>query len=329
MSPGLFCEIVGAKSESRICCSVQDSKLYHLHHGSPIVQQANPGPSKSLREILETHRLSHRMQLVLAYIVARSFWQYYDSPWMNTKWSSDTIHFLHEQRAEDGGIDAIKQTALFAYKPYFVIKFSDNVDGIFMEYCDSHSIIYPYPRLLSLCILLLEIGRGQSLSVAETGQIGADLNKKWTIAERLVKQRRSYGVFDYPQYRKVVASLLDRKLFDNCAISEDNTEDVNVAMRKAAIYKVAVAPLEKVLKTLDFSDDMYKLDPMDERLMLDASSPQTARGIHANKNVSAPGQDDQTNRHRSQGQRDVTSSTFGNHTVIYQGDVYYHSPGRQ
>lgn len=322
--PGLFCEIVGAKLESRICCHVQNSKLYHLHHGSPIIQHAIPGPSKSLEEIMKTHRFSHRMKLVLAYIVARSFWQYYDSPWMNTKWSSDTIHFLPEPRGDDSGISAIRETVLFAYKPYFVIKFVDKNDG-FMEYCDKHSIIYPYPRVLSLCIILLEIGRGQSLSVEETGYIGADLNRKWTLAKQLVNQQKSYDVFDYPRYHKVVASLLNRKLFDDCAISDNNAEDVNVSMRKATIYKVAVAPLEKILETLEFADDMYKLDPMDENPTPDVATAHTKQGTCISKSASVQGWDGLMNRH----QRDFTSNTLGSYNIIYQGDFYYNSPGRQ
>ncbi|KAL6904706.1 hypothetical protein GGI43DRAFT_397898 [Trichoderma evansii] len=321
--PGSLCEIVRAKLHSRICCHVQDSTLYQLHEGFPITQGANPGPSTSLREILKTHRLSNKMKLVLAYIIARSFWQYYDSPWMNTKWSSDTIHFLPEQNVEDNGIDNREQPVFFAYKPYFVIKFSDNSDG-FMEYCDEPSIIYRYPRVLSLCIILLGIGRGQSLSVEETGQIGADLNKNWNLTQRLVGQPKSYGEFDYPSYHEIITNLLDRKPFDNCAVSKNKSKDVDVAKRKARIYEVAVAPLKDLLKGLNFADDMYKLDPINSighDLIPNVPVPQMAQDIYGNRGESARGRDDSINQ-LPDGQRGVTGNEFGSDTIIFQGDIY-------
>lgn len=285
-----------------------------MHNGSPISQHADSGPSKSLKDILNTHRLSDRMKLVLACIVARSFWQYYDSPWMNTKWSSDTIHFLPERRFKDGGIDAMEQAVFFASKPYFVITFADNSDG-FMEYCAGYSVIYRYPRLLSLCIILLEIGRGQCLSVEETGLIVTDLNKYWNLAKQLVDRPKSYGGLEYSRYYNVAANLLNQKLF--------NTEDVDVTMRKAAIYQYVVAPLEELLQMLGFAGDMEKLDPIDPigyGTIPSVPAPQTAQGNYSDEAKSARWQKNLA------GQRGVTGNKFGNRTVIHQGDNHYYLP---
>lgn len=264
ISPGSLCGLVTAKLGSRICCRVQDPELHQLHDGSPIVQQVDPGPSISLRGILQTHRLSNRMKLVLAYIISRSFWQYYDSPWMGTKWTSDSIHFLREPVVDDDVPD-VERGGLYASSPYFVVEFSGEENDEFVEYCDSFSVIYRYPRLLALCILLLEIGRGESLSLEDHGSTEANLNATWTLAKRLADKNKAWGDFDYPDYRKAVLNCLSRKLFEESSTTDQTRPEMDIFTRKAVVYKTVVQPLEKLLKLLGFSDKMKTLDPIDSR----------------------------------------------------------------
>ncbi|KAL7789840.1 hypothetical protein V8C37DRAFT_385885 [Trichoderma ceciliae] len=289
--PGSFCGMIGAKLGSRIRCRVDNSKLHQLYRGSPIAQHAAPGPSISLGDILSTHRLSNRMKLSLAYIIASSFWQYYDSPWMNTRWSSDTIHFLPESRAGDHNIDIIEQAVCYAHKPYFVINLSDT-DGTFAEYCDSFSVIHRYPRIIALAILLLEVGRGQSLHIEETGLIEADLNKNWELARRLVKTSKWWSEFDYPIYQEAIATILDEKVFGDCSIAGHNAVGVNKALRKAIIYDAVVAPLRNLIDLLGFSESIYSVGPMDATsqgpiLSIPAPTPlrQSAQDEHMNKSA--------------------------------------------
>lgn len=210
------------------------------------------------------------MKLVLAYIIARSFWQYYDSPWMNSKWSSDTVHFLPERHAseDDGGEDAGYSSDgkdLYASKPYYVVEFADE-PGVFMEYCDAYSVIYRYPRILALCIMLLEIGRGESLSIDESLSIEAALNKNWNLAKRLVDKPRAWGDFDYVEYRKVVSQCLNRKLFDDVGqVDADTQPGFDIVSRKAVLYECVVSPLENLLKVLGFWDNLYDMAPIDPR----------------------------------------------------------------
>jgi hypothetical protein len=42
-------------------------------------------PGISLANILELYHLTAKMKLALAYILALSVWQYYDSDWMKTR----------------------------------------------------------------------------------------------------------------------------------------------------------------------------------------------------------------------------------------------------
>lgn len=47
--------------------------------------------------LLKMTHLSNKGKVALAYILARSAWQYYDSPWMMTPWTHDTICLLSER----------------------------------------------------------------------------------------------------------------------------------------------------------------------------------------------------------------------------------------
>lgn len=264
-APGSLCALVRPRPGARICCWVRDLELQQLHDASPIAQHATSGPSLSLRSILETHRLSNRMKLVLGYIISRSFWQYYDSPWMNIRWSSDTIHFFSEMRpylneAGDWNMD-VKDTALYASRPYYVVDFDDDT-GRFLEYCDEYSVIFRYPRLLALSMMLLEIGRGECLSIGTT-TIGAGLNKNWDLAQQLLARPKAWGDFDYPDFRHAISNCLDRTLFEDAG--RDADDDLAVTNRKAALHEYVVLPLERLLKNLGYWDELYDVGPIESQ----------------------------------------------------------------
>ncbi|KAL0943204.1 putative subtilisin [Colletotrichum truncatum] len=255
--PDEFCRLVKTRLGSRICCRVQDSELHQLYDGLPVIDHIDSGPSVSLRRVLEIGRLSNRMKLVLAYIVARSFWQYYDSPWMDSPWSSESIHFLPELLVE-GENDIQPNVAIYASKPYFAVQFEQSA-GESVEYCNNFGVIFRYPRLLALCIILLEIGRGQSLSTEDLGSVEANLNATWTLAKRLTSKNRTWGDFDYPHYRQAILSCLHYKSSEQ----EGATVEADVFVRKAAIHNAVVRPLEKLLNELGFAGDLNIMDPID------------------------------------------------------------------
>lgn len=254
--PEEFCGLVKTKWASRICCRVQDSELHQLYDGLPLIENVDSGPSLSLRKLLEIGRLSNRMKMVLAFIVARSFWQYYDSPWMDSPWSSDSIHFLPELVVGDEHDQP--SVALYASKPYFAVHFQQHA-GESVEYCSGFGVVYRYPRLLALCVILLEIGRGQSLTTEDLGSVEANLNANWTLAKQLTNKNRTWGDFDYPHYRQAVLGCLNYTYLEQAGASVET----NVFARKAAVYEAVVQPLEKLIDELGFAENMHIMDPVD------------------------------------------------------------------
>ncbi len=225
--------------------------LHQLHEGFPISQHVAPRPSVSLGRVLETHRLSNKMKLVLSCIVARSFWQYYDSHWMSSPWTSDLIHFLVEAPPNE---HSDSTSGIFACRPYVVVDFNTPANSS-PEYSGSYSLIYRYPRLLALCLILIEIGRGSKLNIDAGTSLDATINRQWEVARRIAEDPKPWGDFDYPDYRAVVRRCLQSKTF--------NAQDI--AERRRILYETVIQPLEQMVKLLGYSDAMETIEPIDSR----------------------------------------------------------------
>lgn len=81
---GQFCNLIRLEANSRICLTIQDGRLQKSGF-EPLKQMVEYVPGISLANILELYHLTAKMKLALAYILALSVWQYYDSDWMKTR----------------------------------------------------------------------------------------------------------------------------------------------------------------------------------------------------------------------------------------------------
>ncbi|KAI8281719.1 putative subtilisin [Colletotrichum sp. SAR 10_98] len=262
VKPDEFCNLFASKVGSRICCHIQDSELHRLRRGLEITQNVKAGDSLLLRDLFSLGRLSNQMKLRLAYIVAKSFWQYYDSPWMGSSWTSDSVHFLRESLT---GYNHPRGD-IYASKPYFAVD-SKELDSESIEYCDEPGVVFPYPRLLSLCIILLEIGRGQALAIEDKGSLVANLNERWHLAKRLMRQLKGRHGFDYVDYQEAIASCLNNTTWEQ----DSDSVETDAFARKAVIHDVIVQPLEKLLEKC-FSDTQHAVGPVDQSSALSESA---------------------------------------------------------
>jgi hypothetical protein len=155
---GRICDLLSLKLDCRLCFAIKDQKLWESDDLMPLERLLEEAPSISLSAVLERYSLTPKMKVALAYILARSVWQFYDSDWMKTKWTSETIEFIRECKPSND----CEPECLYAWKPYFSIKFSED-DSEFPEYSDADGKIHRYPRVLALGIILVEIGLGVQL----------------------------------------------------------------------------------------------------------------------------------------------------------------------
>ena len=227
----------------------------------------------SLRSVLSFYRLTGKMRLVLAYILAHSTWRYYDSDWMRARWSTDTIHFAKEHSADR------RYTRIYACKPCFSVNIPISEDDV-VEFYDGF-VAHKYPRVLALGILLVDIGRDHPLqderySFEELQQrINSDCaigintinrDKHWPFLGGLSSAVRT-------KYKEITQACFDKRLFVGKLVEDynsgrakfktDQTVDQNVEERRSILQKRIVAPLESLLEELDWTRALHELEPLE------------------------------------------------------------------
>lgn len=152
------------------------------------------------------------MKGALAYIVAQSVWQFYESDWMNTRWNSDTIQFIPGVRSDDS--EAETQNGIFAWKPYLSVRFGEK-DPDFGDCSAAGSgEIHRYPRIRALGVMLVEIGMGISLeNLVQEGSETAKRNKVWSEAKKHSDSKKPWPKFRFPSYRTAVKHCLEPENF--------------------------------------------------------------------------------------------------------------------
>ncbi|KAF2786666.1 subtilisin-like protein, partial [Melanomma pulvis-pyrius CBS 109.77] len=262
---GNFCDLISLNENSRLCLTIQRDGLFK---GRPdqLKQIVENEPGISLSKLLDTHRLSMEMKGILAYIVAQSVWQFYESDWMNTRWNSDTIQFIPGVNLDS---EAATQNGIFAWKPYFSVHFGEE-DPDFSD-CSAFGSgdIHQYPRIRALGVMLVEIGIGKSLeSHVQEGSEIAKRNKVWVAAKRYSDSKKPWPGFPFAPYRTAVEHCLEP---DNFALRPRTAEVTNAQVeeeaetlrkRRKVLYEKVVSPLENLVKVCGWIDDPSAIGPV-------------------------------------------------------------------
>lgn len=266
---GQFCSLIGLGADWRLCLSIQDGEL--LHCFEPLKQIVEHVPGISLAKILSNYYLTARMKLVLAYIIAYSVWQYYDSDWMKTKWTSETIQFMRESNTSGD------QSKLFTWKPYLSVHSNDE-DPQCYEYNKVAGIVHAYPRIRALGIMLVEIGIGFPLHEDEkqAQPLAARVNSELFKAFSYTKDEKRWKDFDYPDYMSAVRHCLEPDTFNQAPYIEgSSTREWKEALkqRRNILYDKVVFPLEDLLQGTKWMDDFTKIAPLDMPSKITAIEP--------------------------------------------------------
>lgn len=217
------------------------------------------GAGVPLQKVLEDNKLPAVGRLILAYFVARSFWQYYQSDWMRTNWDLRTIQFLPEEDIGDSDL------AFNPYVPFLDLQTPDSLPTAPKEFEGGGGYIHQHPRILILGLLLFQIC---SESPYET-KISAEFSPR-SVNHDCVHFNRLMTGGKWPAlglnscyakaYKNIVAecfpacytsdvegTLLDRKL--------------DIPARRALLRKKVVVPLHGLLKGMELFDQDDKIRP--------------------------------------------------------------------
>lgn len=149
MEIGEFCRLIRSETNNSIHFYIHNIvlKLTDTIEGS-ISRTFVPQAGIPLAEWLEqTTYLSSRVKVTLAYTIARSVWQYYNSYWMVTPWTNENIQMMKEM---------ISDRNRTRPRLYLSTKLRPCGTEI-VDYYVADDLFHMYPSILGLGVVLVEI----------------------------------------------------------------------------------------------------------------------------------------------------------------------------
>ncbi|KAF3396402.1 hypothetical protein F1880_006927 [Penicillium rolfsii] len=236
LEPGEFCRLIGNEKSIPV----------HFHVQNNVMKFASPArgtkwrgflplASVSLAEWLEqTAYLSNRVKITLAYTIARSVWQYFDSYWMANPWTHDNIQIMKETIGDQNHSRP---------HPYFTTKLHKFKSQI-LDYCIADDLFHMYPSILALGVILIEIATKQPF-IHDAAQylwnqttINDYYEWAWTTASG-----SNLGSMIGAAYEAVVNNCLDAELFRDGPIDPSKAAQ-DLEIRQSRLYEKVVLPLQ-------------------------------------------------------------------------------------
>ncbi|KIW62542.1 hypothetical protein PV04_10710 [Phialophora macrospora] len=250
-----LCEHIKSASGSQICLRIYQDRVQLLLDCLPLETHVLASPSLTLSAALQMGHLSNKMKVILAYIVARSVWEYYDSDWMSRPWSADDIHFLQEP---PGSIDG--QPVVSVNRPYLAVQWRENQTDM-DDASTAVGMVHRYPRVLSLGLMLIEIGTGK-LASDLLPNYQKNVNSAWLSAKEFLFQPTPWEDFDYRSYWDATRSCVNNQFFlrGNPAAGGDSLAAVE--SRRQMIFDDVVTPLEDLLSGTGWMHDIWTVKPI-------------------------------------------------------------------
>ncbi|KAK4444753.1 hypothetical protein QBC34DRAFT_334442 [Podospora aff. communis PSN243] len=252
---------------AKICLQAAGIGVCEGLNPAPLDDDIAPEQSTSLAQVIQNHNLAAKQRLILAYILARSFWQFYDSDFMSVRWTATTIQFFRERQDDDDDEDS----CLLHESPYFALSFSQaDVPQLSSEYLPTESVVHRYPRLLALGRLILDLGRRRHRGSdqgcrEETFQerISTDLNDMLRALKRKTWPKLDLQDEARQTYRLVLENCSNPKLFETVQSEQrvEIKETLTIEERRAIIYSRIVYPLKSLLEKVGWLDKSGSFPP--------------------------------------------------------------------
>ncbi|KAK8127336.1 hypothetical protein PG984_008444 [Apiospora sp. TS-2023a] len=264
-SSGDLCRILEVDKGSRIRLRLHNECLQHLIGSpEPLAQRVDQSPGLSLATILRTHTLTDDIKGVLAYTLAHWTWRFYDSDWLNTPCTSNSIHFMRDQPDME---DTQKDLDMYPTRPYFAVDFAVESSAM-TELFEDQDLLHRDPRARALGIMLVEIGIGSVLPRTDEndGTMNAVKreNKDWDTALKIATRKRPKPEFHYPRYWTAVARCLSLEEFGSRPYFPNDsgrTRKHKLKKRKALLYDQVVYPLEQLLIATGWNGEIDSMGP--------------------------------------------------------------------
>nr|RBQ96670.1 hypothetical protein FVER53263_11628 [Fusarium verticillioides] len=222
----------------------------------------------TLAHVLRNCSLVAKSKLLLAYILAKSLWQFYDSDLMGVRWTTETIQLFRER-----GDDDDEGEAGIHWAPYYTFSFAGPAEPDSVERLPLGQFLHRYPRVLALGAILYDLGWGRRgmapalpASPVEPPTLERIINDTTSRVRRGMRSGKppDIGLRDIQileDYRLVVANCLSDNLFTPNRMRgvlkspEELEEELTIEERRAILFKKVIIPLKKVVQATGWIDD--------------------------------------------------------------------------
>ncbi|KAL7936124.1 subtilisin-like protein [Trichoderma chlorosporum] len=268
---GSFCDLLGSRLGS-VCIRLKiiDGQLHQLFNAEKSDQRLLKSQSVSLSTILKHQRLPSKSKILLAYILAKSVWQYYDSEFMKVPWTTDSVHFMLQGTKDDASSGEINSASpCFAFSSFAQDQFES------AEYCGNFTVLYRYPRVLALAVLLVEIFLKKPSETTKARSIEERINTDFLNYSEIIKEN-FWPDLDLRNdeasriCKNVVRKCLDPNLF-HASTSMDGSTKAAIEKRRGVLYTYVVVPLATMcadLGTIEKMDNIGQLAYSEQKLVV-------------------------------------------------------------
>ncbi|RAK89625.1 penicillin-binding protein [Aspergillus costaricaensis CBS 115574] len=242
---GEFCKLIDNRLGRPVQFCIQSNVLQ-------VIEPPDPKPPRGIRPfeglslgkwLGQIPHLSNKGKSHLAYTVAKSVWQYYNSPWMMVPWTHESIQLLIE---ETGLADQGKP------HPYLTANMARAVVTSTDCY-NADNLMHQYPYILALGVLLIEIAIKQPLTSEECPHPFSKsvVNDYYTWAWTTAHRSKLKDMVHY-MYEEAVNNCLNPELFGGDSIQQYG-DTQQVLARQNVLYEKIVLPLKRLSEA--YQDD--------------------------------------------------------------------------
>lgn len=285
-SASAFCELLGKDigSASKVV-RVINEMFVDLNRAEYIEVDITDKRSIPLAEVLDRYTLGPQDKLLLAYTLAKSVWQFYDSEFMRIRWTTESIQLFQDMESKEEDDDDDDERGVH-WAPYYAFSFEEVMEGDSVERLPPGQFIHRYPRVLALGALLYELAlkRSPNKQIRSLAESSPTSSVEPATLERAINDtagrvRRGVERKKWPdiglnhtesleKYRIIVERCASESLFrpqpnqlsNEAAVVLTKTsleleEELHIEERRAMLYEKVVLPLKELLQPNGWVND--------------------------------------------------------------------------
>ncbi|KAH8881812.1 subtilisin-like protein [Thozetella sp. PMI_491] len=238
---GSLCKFISSPSGSLVCFRLDRGRLMALREQENLPEGYKPEPGLGLQlsDALDGYKLRHGMRPLLAYVLAKTVWHYYDSDWMNFGWTKHNIYFM----AETTNGYEIK----YLCRPYVHVNLNTS-HGRPPEYRQVFGMMHRYPRVLALGILLLQLSTADPIRLEghPDNWDSKMANEQLELLKGYIQSSKLESDCNFPYYRAALKKCFDIKLFKDAPFNPERPEE-NLDQRRSIFYDEIVDRLKRFI----------------------------------------------------------------------------------